>query len=136
MPRELYVLGMAASVNVDVYVRRRNTSRCFAACAYSIASFVVPTVPPNSFMARRPSAGSFSLVTSTEPLHYNGLASASSNPPSSLPTHHTRRPSGRSASTSQKLDTLINVSDMDPDDLFVRHNVSEVRMIQQRLRCV
>ncbi|KAJ3725563.1 hypothetical protein DFJ43DRAFT_1002520 [Lentinula guzmanii] len=25
--------------------------------------------------------------------------------------------------------------DMDPDDLFVKHNISEIKLIQQRLRC-
>ncbi|KAI1789825.1 hypothetical protein LXA43DRAFT_974094 [Ganoderma leucocontextum] len=82
-------------------------------------------------MARRPSAGSIALLTSTELPRQNGLASKRP-PPLSLDSP--RRPSVRSTSTSHKLDSLGNASDIDTDDLFVRHSASEVRMIQQRLR--
>ncbi|TBU34734.1 hypothetical protein BD311DRAFT_802305 [Dichomitus squalens] len=84
-------------------------------------------------MARRPSAGSISLVTSIEP-RQNGLSPATSKRHPPLPLDTSRRPSVRSASTFQKLDTSANVGDLDPDDLFAKHSVAEVRMIQQRLR--
>ena len=43
-------------------------------------------------------------------------------------------------STASSMDTVLdpsrNPSNIDPDELFGRHTVSEVRKVQQRLRCV
>lgn len=87
-------------------------------------------------MARRLSAGSVSLLPSPVPLRQNGAASATPRRPPPLPLDNLRRPSFRSTSASHKLDSLVDAGDIDPDDLFARHGVSEVLMIQQRLRCV
>ncbi|KAM5533953.1 hypothetical protein V8D89_012378 [Ganoderma adspersum] len=85
-------------------------------------------------MARRPSAGSTSLLTSPDLPLQNGTASATPKRPPPLPLDNPRRPSIRSTSASHKLDSLANANDIDPDSLFTKHSISEVRMIQQRLR--
>ncbi|PIL31763.1 hypothetical protein GSI_06467 [Ganoderma sinense ZZ0214-1] len=85
-------------------------------------------------MARRPSTGSTSLLTSPEFPRQNGTAASTPKRPPPLPLDNPRRPSIRSTSATHKLDILSKVSNIDPDDLFVKHNVSEIRTIQQRLR--
>ncbi|KAH9944230.1 uncharacterized protein BXZ73DRAFT_87170 [Epithele typhae] len=45
-----------------------------------------------------------------------------------------REPSSRSTSSTQKLDLFNNLENMDPDELFARHTISEVKLVQQRLR--
>ena len=87
-------------------------------------------------MFRRPSSGSVGVPTSSGDSLHNGHVLSIT--PKQLPTKLTdatlRRPSGRSTSSSQKLDVLANLSDVDPDELFTKHTVSEVKTVQQRLR--
>lgn len=49
-------------------------------------------------------------------------------------------PLGRSVSTTSTVEPMMdptrNPGGIDPDELFTRHTVSEVRKVQQRLRCV
>ncbi|RPD55909.1 hypothetical protein L227DRAFT_509454 [Lentinus tigrinus ALCF2SS1-6] len=91
-------------------------------------------------MFRRPSSASVGLPTSPEHSLYDGLHNGHAHsvtpkrPPTKLADTTLRRPSARSASSSQKLDVLANLSDVDPDELFTRHTVSEVKTVQQRLR--
>ncbi|RDX51056.1 hypothetical protein OH76DRAFT_1507349 [Lentinus brumalis] len=87
-------------------------------------------------MFRRPSSGSVGLPASPEHSRYNGttLSAAPKRPPTKIVDTTLRRPSARSASSSQKLDFLANINAVDPDDLFTKHTVSEVKMVQQRLR--
>ncbi len=90
----------------------------------------------NIQMFRRPSSGSVGLPASPEHSRYNGttLSAAPKRPPTKIVDTTLRRPSARSASSSQKLDFLANINAVDPDDLFTKHTVSEVKMVQQRLR--
>lgn len=86
-------------------------------------------------MARRPSSSSIGLANSPEIARRNG--SASFNPPKRDSNHlgdAARRPAPRTASSSQKLDSSVNFNDIDPDDLFTKYTVSEIRTVQHRLR--
>lgn len=90
-------------------------------------------LPPR--MARRPSAGSLALLTSPEFVRQNGFAvPPTPKRPSGQLTDATRRPSARSTSSSHKLDNIVNLAGTDPDGLFTRHTISEVKLAQQRLR--
>ncbi|KAJ3758013.1 hypothetical protein EV360DRAFT_14757, partial [Lentinula raphanica] len=40
----------------------------------------------------------------------------------------------RSRVTSSGSIPKLSMDSMDPDDLFIKHNISEIRLIQQRLR--
>ncbi|KAH9898216.1 hypothetical protein C8Q73DRAFT_788419 [Cubamyces lactineus] len=87
-------------------------------------------------MSRRASSGSIALLNSAGPSHSNGTAA----PGSSRRNSHTaeisqaRRPAARTASSSHKLDGSVNLNDIDPDELFTKHTVAEIRMVQNRLR--
>ncbi|KAL1951513.1 hypothetical protein VTO73DRAFT_662 [Trametes versicolor] len=86
-------------------------------------------------MARRPSSGSIGLANSPEIPRRNG--SVSFNTPKRDSNHlgeAARRPTPRTASSSQKLDSSVNFNDIDPDDLFTKYTVSEIRTVQHRLR--
>ncbi|KAI0778364.1 hypothetical protein BD413DRAFT_465008 [Trametes elegans] len=86
-------------------------------------------------MARRPSAASVALPGSPEQSWSNGITTYGT-PKLNAAGHGepARRPAARSISSSQKLDSSINLHDIDPDDLFARHSVSEIKMVQHRLR--
>ncbi|KAI0734996.1 hypothetical protein C8Q76DRAFT_710587 [Earliella scabrosa] len=74
-------------------------------------------------MARRPSSGSVALQALPDATRQNGpTLPPTPKRPSAQPTDIPRRPSARSTSSSQKLDSLANMSGMDPDDLFARHS--------------
>ncbi|OJT10057.1 Conserved oligomeric Golgi complex subunit 1 [Trametes pubescens] len=86
-------------------------------------------------MARRPSSGSVGLAHSPEITRRNGSATFST--PKRDSNHlgeAARRSAPRTASLSQKLDSSVNFNDIDPDDLFTKYTVSEIRTVQHRLR--
>ncbi|KAI0719966.1 hypothetical protein C8T65DRAFT_634464 [Cerioporus squamosus] len=84
-------------------------------------------------MFRRPSSVSVGLPTSPEHSLHDGLTLSATpkRTPTKLADTALRRPSARS---SQKLDLLANISDVDPDELFTRHTVSEVKTRRERYR--
>lgn len=84
-------------------------------------------------MARRPSAASTSLSLSPELSRQNGILNTPKHH-KAQPTDTTRPPAHRSTSLTQKLGTLATLNNMDPDDLFTKHTISEVKIVQQRLR--
>ncbi|CDO72958.1 hypothetical protein BN946_scf185007.g12 [Trametes cinnabarina] len=45
-----------------------------------------------------------------------------------------RRPSARAVSSSQKLNGSIDLHNIDPDELFTKHTISEIKLVQSRLR--
>ena len=81
-------------------------------------------------MARRPSAAeSLRIPLSPEISRQNGSANVSGHP-----THSTGRPTTRVVSSSQKPKAALSLDELEPDELFIRHSVSDVRIVQQRLR--
>ncbi len=86
-------------------------------------------------MARRPSSGSVGLANPPEITRRNGSTTFST--PKRDSNHlgeAARRSAPRTASSSQKLDSSVNYNDIDPDDLFTKYTVSEIRTVQHRLR--
>ncbi|OSD03253.1 hypothetical protein PYCCODRAFT_1409591 [Trametes coccinea BRFM310] len=88
-------------------------------------------------MSRRPSASSIHLLGSPELNRQNGLpASVSSerNVSHTGEASQVRKPATRTASSSQKLNVPVDLNNMDPDELFTKHTVSEIKLVQSRLR--
>ncbi|KAJ7631145.1 hypothetical protein FB45DRAFT_917631 [Roridomyces roridus] len=75
-------------------------------------------------MSRRPSVLSFSLP----PLLSNGNVKAVQSPIAVEPSAPSRQPS------SSKLPADVPTSELDPDELFAKHTIGEVKVVQQRLR--
>ncbi|KAI0639590.1 hypothetical protein C8Q77DRAFT_1224547 [Trametes polyzona] len=85
-------------------------------------------------MARRPSSGSLGLLNSPESSRQNGILTASPTSRGASHAGETKRPAARSVSSSQKVNSSINLNDIDPDELFEKYTVSEIRMVQHHLR--
>ncbi|KAI0375182.1 hypothetical protein BV20DRAFT_960271 [Pilatotrama ljubarskyi] len=86
-------------------------------------------------MSRRPSSGSVGLADSPELTRHNGHTTwgTSKRDPAHL-GDAARRPAVRNASSSQRPDNSMNLNDIDPDELFTRHTIPEIKMVQHRLR--
>ncbi|KAI0673317.1 hypothetical protein C8Q78DRAFT_1067674 [Trametes maxima] len=87
-------------------------------------------------MARRPSSGSIGLPGSPEINRPNGIATIGTpKRNSSQPAVSSQRPTGtRTTSSTQKLGNALNLNDIDPDELFTKYSVPEIKMVQHRLR--
>ena len=90
-------------------------------------------------MARRPSAVSFASASSSSGLpKLTPLSSLTQLSQPNKPSASPWLPS-RSVSVNSKVDTWIEQNKegnaLDPDELFTKHTVTEVKAIQQRLRC-
>ncbi|KAI0654239.1 hypothetical protein C8Q70DRAFT_1087860 [Cubamyces menziesii] len=88
-------------------------------------------------MSRRASSGSIALLNPAQSNRPNGATGSTGPSRRSSHTAETlqaRRPPARTASSSHKLDNSINLNDIDPDELFTKHTVAEIRMVQNRLR--
>ncbi|KAI0328133.1 hypothetical protein GY45DRAFT_1255614 [Cubamyces sp. BRFM 1775] len=87
-------------------------------------------------MSRRASSGSIALLSTAETNRPNAITAPGSSRRSShtAETSQARRPPARTASSSHKLDSLVNLNDLNPDELFTKHTVAEIRMVQNRLR--
>ncbi|KAI0652031.1 hypothetical protein C8Q79DRAFT_73511 [Trametes meyenii] len=87
-------------------------------------------------MARRPSSGSLGIPGSPEIIRQNGTAIlGTSKRHSSYPAMSGQRPTGtRTTSSTQKLDSALNLGDINTDELFTKYSIPEIKMIQHRLR--
>ncbi|KAH9858012.1 hypothetical protein C2E23DRAFT_864999 [Lenzites betulinus] len=85
-------------------------------------------------MARRPSSGSIGLELSPEKSRQTGTTAFTTPKRDIHPNEAVRRLATHPSSSSQKLDSSINLNDIDPDELFTKYAVSEIRQVQHRLR--
>ncbi|KAI8990445.1 hypothetical protein BD414DRAFT_458895 [Trametes punicea] len=88
-------------------------------------------------MSRRPSSGSIGLPNSPELGRQNGPATVATRRGSAIHLEQAaqaRRPATRATSSSQKVDSSINMNNIDPDELFTKHTVPEIKLVQSRLR--
>ncbi|KAI0361425.1 hypothetical protein OH77DRAFT_1492477 [Trametes cingulata] len=87
-------------------------------------------------MSRRPSSGSAGLANSPGLSRQNGHITSGTpkRDVTYLGDPAARRPAVRTTSSSQRLDNPIDLNDIDPDELFTKHTIPEIKMVQRRLR--
>lgn len=109
------------------------------ACSKAPNLSVPPTLARRAVMARRPSTVSLSSVgsgsglsklTQLPPLPPLISRSSSKSLPNGSPT------ASRQVSINAQLELAKPGEVWDPDELFAKHTVAEVKVIQQRLQCV
>ena len=133
--RGLHAPPLRAS-HVGIRPCRPRLPRARPCAAYVKSALICPCVT-YTIMSRRPSAASLSSIGSglMKPAQLPGTTDSNSRNKRSF-SNASFGPPARKASLNSTLDVIVEraMHDWDPDELFTKHTVAEVRAIQQRLR--